>query len=115
MASGDIALQRSGCVEKEELYNNKEEEGREKQQVEGRQLKKIKLQPGEWTNPEVTGHLQRAGEEAANPRISCHLLNVQSMDSEGGGRRSWRVAQQPVKQPAAQLASTSRSQPPICE
>ncbi len=55
-------------------------EGRE----EGRQ--KFKQQPGEWTDPKVTGHFHCTGEEAAEPRIPCHLVDVRSMDSEEGGR-----------------------------
>lgn len=44
------------------------------ERVEGR--KKFKQQPGEWIYPEVTGHFHCAGEEAAEPRIPCHLVNV---------------------------------------
>lgn len=33
----------------------------------------------------MTGHFH-SGKEAAEPRISCHLVVLQSMDSKEGGR-----------------------------
>ncbi len=57
---------------------------RRRKRVQGR--KKFKQQPREWTDPEVTGHFHCTVEEAAEPRIPCHLVDVQSMDSAEGGR-----------------------------
>lgn len=88
---GDIALQRSGCVEEQELYNN---EDRRERGITSQTVKIyiyiFQRQRGEWTDPKVTGHFHCTGEEAAQPRISCHLVDVQSVDSEEGGRQGGR-------------------------
>lgn len=34
----------------------------------------------------MTGHFHSTGEEVAEPRIPCHLVDVQSVDSKEGGR-----------------------------
>lgn len=57
---------RSGYVEKERMYKNEDSVER------GGAFK----QPGEWTYPEVAEHFHCAVEEAAEPRIPCHFVNV---------------------------------------
>lgn len=84
MASRDIALQRSGFVEKEELYNN--EDRRERGVNSGRQT--VEIFAAEWTVPKVTGHFHCMGRKQRSPGflVISWMCRAWTAKKEGGGR-----------------------------
>lgn len=88
MANRDITLQRSGCVEREESYDNDNTKGKKNKKWIAGILKK-EAAGGKVGNPEVTGHFcQGRGDRGERSRAQGFLSSpgFAKHGQEGGGR-----------------------------